>query len=217
MQFEKSGLRIIGTVGLMLGLSVGCSAPPKPQVAMQSVNCTLPEFAEGFRWRSCGGASDSGVKCLEILDAQRAAVMTTVYQDSAHWRNDSSIPTSEVVVLGEAEGLTTLSSTHVALIEVWNPSLSEWKGGGLLQYVESQEAQSRIKSSSSVDFGGNPEWNHEAMIEASFSRILYLSLWKSSSRRGVGEIASCCANTRIHGAHTVRSRGVDECLRLDGG
>lgn len=168
MQFEKSGLLMIGTVGVTMGLLMGCSAPDKPDERLQKGDLIMPVYAEGFRWRTCGGGPDAEATCLEILDGDKKAVSVTVYRDSVHWQNDEAFVPGAAVVLGLEHGLTTLSSTHVALMEPWDASLSQWKGGGFLQYVESEAAKTRMRDGETVDFGGNPEWNHEAMIASSF-------------------------------------------------
>ena len=159
---------MIGTVGVTMGLLMGCSAPDKPVERLQKGDLIMPVYAEGFRWRTCGGGPDAEATCLEILDGDKKAVSVTVYRDSVHWQYDEAFVPGAAVVLGLEHGLTTLSSTHVALMEPWDASLSQWKGGGFLQYVESEAAKKRMRDGEIVDFGGNPEWNHEAMIASSF-------------------------------------------------
>ena len=73
-----------------------------------------------------------------------------------------------VVTLNTRRGLATLSTTHVSLMEPWDSTLFHWKGGGYLDYVRSSAAIERIARNEVLDFGGNPGWNHEAILMASF-------------------------------------------------
>lgn len=122
-----------------------------------------PDHAKRFRWRT----ADGGLTCLEIL-AEDAGIMATVYRDSGDMMSDP-LRSDEAVVLGErGKGLATMSSTHVALMEPWDPQLDAWSGGGYLKYIRSTAAQAHIQSGRVLDFGGNPEWNHEAILASDF-------------------------------------------------
>lgn len=99
---------------------------------------------------------------MEILQPD-GAVFTTVYRDSVVYRSDAALVGDAVVLASGTPGLATLSSTHVALMEPWDPGLQHWKGGGFLEYLRSDAAMDRMASGEVYNFGGNPEWNHEAI------------------------------------------------------
>ena len=60
MQFEKSGLLMIGTVGVTMGLLMGCSAPDKPDERLQKGDLIMPVYRRRFQvenmrwWARCG-------------------------------------------------------------------------------------------------------------------------------------------------------------------
>jgi hypothetical protein len=136
----------------------GCSlSPEKHPPGTAAAAYQLPDYAERFRWRTCGKG-----QCMEILQSD-GAVLTTVYRDSAVFQSDDALVGDAVVLSAGTAGLATLSSTHVALMEPWDPGLQHWKGGGFLEYVRSDAAMDRMASGEVYNFGGNPEWNHEAI------------------------------------------------------
>ena len=144
-----------------LAIATGCSQPEQPMTQPAS-KYELPDYARRFRWR----ALDVG-NCMEVITANRE-VLATVYRDSIDFLNDAA-PGQQPVILGATQtGLATLSSTHVALMEPWDSTLVHWKGGGYLDYVRSDAAIRRIAGSEVLDFGGNPEWNHEAILVSGF-------------------------------------------------
>ena len=150
-------------LGLLFACSMwaafgGCSIPPQvhPPGAV-ATDYVLPNYAERFRWRTCGDG-----QCMEILKPD-GEVLTTVYRDSVAFHTDLALAGEAVVLAAENSGLATLSSTHVALMEAWDPGLKHWKGGGFLEYVRSDAASERMASHQVYNFGGNPEWNHEAI------------------------------------------------------
>jgi iron complex transport system substrate-binding protein len=104
---------------------------------------------------------------MEVLTANQE-VLATVYRDSSDFLNDATPAQQSVILNATQKGLATLSSTHVALMEPWDSTLVHWKGGGYLDYVRSDVANERIASGEVLDFGGNPEWNHEAILVSDF-------------------------------------------------
>lgn len=145
----------------LLAIATGCSQPEQPMTQLAS-SYELPDYAQRFRWRALDGGN-----CMEVLTADHE-VLATVYRDSSHFLNDAA-PRQQSVILSEKQtGLATLSSTHVALMEPWDSALVHWKGGGYLDYVRSDAANQRIVRSEVLDFGGNPEWNHEAILVSGF-------------------------------------------------
>lgn len=139
----------------------GCSLPRQDHKPVPSeADYVLPEYAERFRWRRCGEE-----QCMEIL-RPGGEVLTTVYRDSAVYRSDVALAGEAVVLASGTSGLATLSSTHVALMEPWDTGLQHWKGGGFLEYIRSNAALDRMADGEVYNFGGNPEWNHEAILMA---------------------------------------------------
>lgn len=122
-------------------------------------------YAEGFRWRFIE-TSLGNERCLEILSLDRKSIECAVFRDSTAYLLDPTKPTNSVV-LGSG-GLVTMSSTHVALIEPWDPMLLNWDGGGYLDFLESKSALERIKDEEVSNFGGNPEWDHEVIVNSRF-------------------------------------------------
>lgn len=144
-----------------LAIGTGCSQPEQPMTQPAS-SYEFPDYAQRFRWRALDGRN-----CLEVITANQE-VLATVYRDSSDFLNDTA-PGQQSVILGSTQtGLATLSSTHVALMEPWDSTLAHWKGGGYLDYVRSDAAIQRVAGSEVLDFGGNPEWNHEAILVSGF-------------------------------------------------
>jgi len=144
-----------------LAIATGCSQSEQPMTQTAS-SYELPDHARRFRWR----VLDSG-NCMEVLTAKHE-VLTTVYRDSSDFLNDAVSGQQSVILDATQTGLATLSSTHVALMEPWDATLVHWKGGGYLDYVRSDAANQRIARGEVLDFGGNPEWNHEAFLVSDF-------------------------------------------------
>lgn len=144
-----------------LAIAAGCTQQQQPRTQPAS-SYELPFYAQRFRWRALDGG-----KCLEVITANHT-VLATVYRDSSDFLKDAA-PGEQSVILGATQtGLATLSSTHVALMEPWDATLVHWKGGGFLDYVRSDVAAQRIARGEVLDFGGNPEWNHEAILVSGF-------------------------------------------------
>ncbi len=152
---------------LSIGLFTGCLGPNADTNAgcSSSFEYILPEAAEGFRWKVLATPSLSQkLTCLEIFDASFQAINTSVYRDSFALANDPC-PLGETVVLNTtARGIATLSTTHVALLEAWDPSLIHWAGGAFVDYIQSDIAHNRLDSGASVSYGGNPEWDLEMLV-----------------------------------------------------
>ena len=149
----------------------GCSTPESTRDTSTEPSYLKPAYAEGFRWRSLNcAAAGQGASCLEILTPNRSQVLTTVYRDSAAYLNDTGIPkeAEAVVLASQSTGLTTLSSTHVALMEPWDPNLTSWSGGGYLEYVQNPVAEECVAQGRVLDFGGSPEWDREAIAGSTF-------------------------------------------------
>ena len=144
-----------------LAIATGCSQPEQSMTQPAS-SYELPDYARRFRWRSLDGGN-----CMEVITAQQE-VLATVYRDSSDFLNDAARGQQSVILGSTQTGLATLSSTHVALMEPWDSTLVHWKGGGYLDYVRSDAAIQRIAGSEVLDFGGNPEWNHEAILVSGF-------------------------------------------------
>lgn len=122
-------------------------------------------MAQGFRWRSwrVEGYPSHTFTCLEILNDQGMGEVVTVYRDSVDYRMDRQA--RNAVILNQRGTRTaTLSTTHVALIEAWDDSLSTWCGGGFLDFIQSSVAKKRMASGEAADFGGRPEWNAERIF-----------------------------------------------------
>lgn len=160
-------MRLVDSLALLvcalvwMAIATGCSEAETQQTSVEAVY-EFPDHAERFRWRALNGGT-----CLEVFTAN-VEVIATVYRDSSAMLNDV-FPAKLPVVLAENEtGLATLSSTHVALMEPWDSSLVHWKGGGYLTYVRSVPATERVDRGEVLDFGGNPEWNHEAILLSAF-------------------------------------------------
>ena len=149
---------------------MSCDQSAKALKPSPSKRVENPEFAQGFRWREWGTeVNDSMNRCLEIVEIPGQEVIITVYRDSLSLSNDAERLKGDVVVLdSQAEGIATLSSTHVALLEAWDESLAHWSGGGYLDFVQSEVAQNLIASNQVVNFGGGPEWNQEAILASNF-------------------------------------------------
>jgi len=155
---------------LTAGGLVGCTHVEETDKFSSSKRFENPDFAEGFRWREWGiDANNSTYRCLEIAEIPSHQVIMTVYRDSISFRADAQrLHGKSVVLSSQAEGIATLSSTHVALLEAWDESLQYWSGGGYLEFVQSDVAQNLIASGQVADFGGNPEWNYEALLASNF-------------------------------------------------
>lgn len=152
-------LRVCALV--LLAMATGCSEPEEPSIQIAG-EYELPDHAKRFRWRTLNRGH-----CLEVISANDE-VIATVYRDSSAFVNDVDFAQYPVVLDGDQAGLATLSSTHVALMEPWDSTLVHWKGGGYLNYVRSDAAAGRIAEGQILDFGGNPEWNHEAILVSGF-------------------------------------------------
>ena len=144
-----------------LAALTACSQP-EDSVMQQGAVYEWPDHAERFRWRTLNEGN-----CLEVL-AANDEILATVYRDSAALLCDAYGVDDPVVLAEHEAGLATLSTTHVSLMEPWDSMLVHWKGGGSLDYVRSSAATDRIARNEVLDFGGNPEWNHEAILMASF-------------------------------------------------
>jgi iron complex transport system substrate-binding protein len=155
---------------LVAGGLIGCTHSEEIETFSTSRTIEYPEFAEGFRWREWRNDEHARAnRCLEVLEFQHREVIMTVYRDSLSFREDPvSLQGKAVVLSPEAEGIATLSSTHVALLEAWDDSLQNWSGGGYLEFVQSDVAEGLVTSGQVVDFGGSPEWNHEALLATNY-------------------------------------------------
>ncbi|MFZ8835589.1 MAG: ABC transporter substrate-binding protein [Flavobacteriales bacterium] len=143
----------------------GCQLSGESPDVTSEKSIQAARYAEGFRWRDFE-TSQGSERCLEILSLDRNAIECTVYRDSTSFSADQA-QASPSVVLGSG-GLVTMSSTHVALMEPWDPMLLNWSGGGYLDFLQSKSALERIKNKEVSNFGGNPEWDHEVIVNARF-------------------------------------------------
>lgn len=163
MQLRVTFLLVFVISSLLLGCTGSKEGDVDGNPSGHGVNYEYPNFAKRFRWRSW----QESRTCLEIL-AMDSTVMATIYRDSVDFMADEIKADAVVVLNGQGTGLATMSSTHVALMEPWDAELNSWSGGGYLKYIRSEAAQSRIRAGAVLDFGGNPEWNHEAILAANF-------------------------------------------------
>ena len=163
MQFRLSLLLVFAIGSLLFACSGSGEADRKHHVHSEGMEYEQPEHAQRFRWRSWRESRG----CLEILNAD-STIMATVYRDSSDYLADALKPEAAVVLDGTGTGLATMSSTHVALMEPWDSELGNWSGGGYLKYIRSEAAQRHFRAGNVLDFGGNPEWNHEAILAANF-------------------------------------------------
>jgi len=160
-------MRLVNSLAVLVcslawfAMTTGCTEA-EPQRIHSSSAYEFPDHAERFRWRRINRGN-----CLEVLTS-KGEVMSAVYRDSSAFINDL-FPCEGAIVLDDSQsGLATLSSTHVALMEPWDSTLKHWKGGGYLDYVRSAAANLRMAENDVLDFGGNPEWNHEAILLSAF-------------------------------------------------
>ncbi len=163
MQFRLSFLLVSAISSMLLACSGSGGAARKDDALSLGMKYERPEHAQLFRWRSWQESRG----CLEILNAD-STVMATIYRDSSDYLADALKPEAAVVLDSSGAGLATMSSTHVALMEPWDSQLGNWSGGGYLKYIRSEAAQRRVRAGNVLDFGGNPEWNHEAILAANF-------------------------------------------------
>jgi len=148
-------------------LVMGCGVPKEnaKSACQMPVEYAMPQFAEGFRWKFLPASkAEQPRTCLELFDVNFETVESTVYRDSMALSLDPCPKGNAVVLRAASQGLATLSTTHVALLQAWDDSLAHWAGGAFVNYIQSEVAQRRLAQQQAVNFGGNPEWDLEMLI-----------------------------------------------------
>lgn len=143
-----------------------CSLLPDSDAVVRTRAKWKPaKFAKGFRWFV---QSESNL-AAELSNPRTGEVWAVVWRDSVAYKNfhvhAESVP--QVVANQVVErGIATLSTTHVALMSSWDEELSNWAGGGYIQYLQNSIALAKIASGQAQDFSGQPELDKEKLVAA---------------------------------------------------
>lgn len=123
------------------------------------------KYAKGFRWY----VQSEFNLAAELSNPRTGEVWAVVWRDSIAFKNFHQYAESVPHVVArkvDDRGIATLSTTHVALMSSWDEELSNWAGGGYIQYLQNPNALAKIASGQAHDFSGQPELNKEKLVAA---------------------------------------------------
>jgi len=140
----------------------GCAHPTQSNTDF-TFKIKKASHAEGFQWRLWEDAQHARV-CLEIRNPGDSTLLSTVYRDSATWASDMNRGETAVILGAPERGLATLSTTHLALISVWDSACTHWSGGAYVEFIRWEPALEKLAQSEAQDIGGEPEVDREKLL-----------------------------------------------------
>ncbi len=155
------GLFLRVVIGLQIAGFMGCAPTSQPADGDTLPTRTQAGWAKGLVWWGDPASPDA----VSLSNPRTGEPWAVVFRDSSALR---VLPGGPPVVVGNvaSNGLATLSTTHVALMAIWDPTLASWAGGAYVNFLRNEIALEQLAAGAAMDFSGQPELDKERLLAA---------------------------------------------------